>query len=88
VSLSSLAVRRGVTFSMIYLIVVGFGAYGLSQLRIDMFPDITFPMVTVVSTYEGASPEDIENFVTSPIEEAVATVENVDHVISQSKDGA
>ncbi len=87
-SLSSLAVRRGVTFAMVYLIVVGFGAYGLTQLRIDMFPDITFPMVTVVSTYEGASPEDIETVVTRPIEEAVATVENVDHVNSQSKDGA
>ncbi len=87
-SLSSLAVRRGVTFSMIYLIVVGAGGYGLSQLRIDMWPDITFPMVTVVATYEGASPEDIETVVTRPIEEAVATVENVEHVISESKDGA
>jgi HAE1 family hydrophobic/amphiphilic exporter-1 len=88
VSLSSLAVRRGVTFTMIYLIVVGSGAYGLSQLRIDMWPDITFPMVTVVATYEGASPEDIETVVTRPIEEAVATVENVEHVMSESKDGA
>ncbi len=87
-SLSSLAVRRGVTFSMAYLIVVGAGLYGLSQLRIDMFPDITFPMVTVVATYEGASPEDVETVVTRPLEEAVATVENVEHVTSQSKDGA
>jgi HAE1 family hydrophobic/amphiphilic exporter-1 len=73
---------------MAYLIVVGAGLYGLSQLRIDMFPDITFPMVTVVATYEGASPEDVETVVTRPLEEAVATVENVEHVTSQSKDGA
>ena len=87
-SLSSLAVRRGVTFSMIFLIVLGAGYYALTRLRIDMFPDITFPMATVVTTYEGASPEDIETVVTRPIEEAVATVENVKHVMSQSKDGA
>ncbi len=87
-NLPGLAVRRGVTFAMIYLIVVGAGFYGLTRLRLDMFPDITFPMVTVVSTYQGASPEDIETVVTRPLEEAVAAVENVKHVISFSKDGA
>ena len=50
-SLSSLAVRRGVTFSMMFLMVLGAGYYALSRLRIDMFPDITFPMATVVTTY-------------------------------------
>jgi len=88
VSLPSMAVRRGVTFGMIYLIVVGWGMYALSQLRLDMYPDITFPYVVVVATYPGASPEDMETVVTRPLEEAVAAIEGVKHVSSTSKDGS
>jgi HAE1 family hydrophobic/amphiphilic exporter-1 len=87
VNLANLAVRRGVTFGMIYLIVIGWGIFALSQLRLDMYPDITFPQVSVVATYAGASPEDIETVVTRPIEEAVSAIEGVKHVLSTSKDG-
>jgi len=86
--MSSLAVRRGVTFGMLYLIVVGWGMFALSQLRLDMYPDVTFPYVVVVATYPGASPEDMETVVTRPIEEAVSAIEGVKHVSSTSKDGS
>ena len=57
-SVSSLSVRRGVTFGMIFLIVVGFGLYSLTRLQLDLYPDITFPAVMVITTYTGASPEE------------------------------
>jgi HAE1 family hydrophobic/amphiphilic exporter-1 len=86
--LASLAVRFRVTFLMIYLAVLGAGAYFGSRLNLDMYPDISFPAIMVITTYTGASPEDIEQLVTRPIEEACAAVEGVKHVNSESRDGA
>ncbi len=64
---ASLAVRRAITFGMIYVFIVGFGLFALARLQLDMFPDISFPMVIVITTYTGASPEDIETLVTRPL---------------------
>ncbi len=86
-SLSSLSIKRAVTFAMIYVFVVGFGLFGLSRLKIDMYPDITFPVISVITTYTGVAPADIENSITKPIEEAVASVENIKNIRSISKLG-
>lgn len=86
-NLSSLSVRRGVTFGMLYLLVVGFGLYSLARLNLDLFPDISFPSVIVITNYTGASPEDIETLVTRPLEGGVASVKNVKRVLSESKNG-
>ncbi len=86
-SLAGLSVRRAVTFFMIYLVVAGFGVFSLSRLRLDMFPDVTFPMMGVITLYEGASPQDVEELITRRIEEAVAAVEGVEEVSSTSKYG-
>jgi HAE1 family hydrophobic/amphiphilic exporter-1 len=66
---------------------VGWGLFSLSRLPIDMYPDITFPLIGVITQYEGASPEDIENLITRPIEEAVSAVEGVEQVKSTSRHG-
>ncbi|MBW2277941.1 MAG: efflux RND transporter permease subunit, partial [Deltaproteobacteria bacterium] len=86
--LAELAVRFRVTFLMIYIGVLAAGIFFGSRLKLDMWPDITFPMISVVTTYTGASPEDIEQLVTRPLEEACAAVEGVKHINSESRDGA
>lgn len=78
---------RPVTFFMLYIAIVAIGAVSLSNLSIDLYPDISFPTVTIVTTYEGVSPEDIETLITKPIEESVAAVEDVDEVTSYSREG-
>jgi HAE1 family hydrophobic/amphiphilic exporter-1 len=87
-SISTLSIKRAITFTMIYVFVVGFGLFGLSRLKIDLYPDITFPVIAIITTYTGVAPADMENLVTKPIEEAVASVENIKHIRSQSKLGA
>ncbi len=85
--LSKLAIRRGITFSMIYLIAVGFGLFGLSSLKVDLYPNITFPMIGIITQYEGVGPEDIENSLTRPLEKSVISVENVKRISSRSTAG-
>jgi HAE1 family hydrophobic/amphiphilic exporter-1 len=88
VGISSLAIKRAITFMMIYIFVVGFGLFGLARLKIDLYPDVSFPVIAIITTYTGVPPADIETLVTEPIEEAVASVENIKHIRSLSKLGA
>jgi HAE1 family hydrophobic/amphiphilic exporter-1 len=87
-NLSALSVRRGVTFGMVFAAVFGFGVYSLGRLQLDLYPDMTFPMVLVLTNYTGASPEDVETLVTEPIEAGVASAKGVESITSQSKQGA
>ena len=82
---SEVAVRRGVTFTMAFLMIVGFGLYSLSQLQIDLYPDVALPTVVVITNYTGASPEDIETLVTRPIEGAVASVKDAEEIREEAR---
>lgn len=85
--LSRLAVKRGVTFAMLYFALVGIGFFALRGLKLDLFPDLKFPIVGIVNSYTGVNPEEIENLVTRTIEGAVASVKNVKRINSTSKQG-
>jgi len=87
-ALARKAVERPVTFFMTSLIVIGFGLFGLSNLRLNLYPDVSFPTITVYTTYEGVAPGDIETLITRPIEEQVGSISGVREVRSSSKQGA
>jgi HAE1 family hydrophobic/amphiphilic exporter-1 len=72
---------------MAFLIIVGFGLYSLSQLQLDLYPDVQFPTVVVLTNYSGASPEDIETLISRPIEGAVASAKDAEEIRSTSKQG-
>ncbi len=81
------AVKRGVTFAMIYLIAVGFGLFSLGRLKLDLYPKLEFPVIALITQYTGVGPFDMETIVTRPLEEVVSVVENVKKVTSQSAQG-
>ncbi|MBD3344670.1 MAG: MMPL family transporter [Chitinivibrionales bacterium] len=85
--LAEFSVEKRVTITMFILIVVVFGLLALSKLGLDMLPDITFPMVSVVSQYPGAAPEEIEQLITAPLEGVVSGVNSVKKITSQSSEG-
>jgi len=86
--LSKLAVQRPITFLMTSLIFIGFGIFGVTQLRLNLYPDVSFPTITVYTGYEGVAPEDIEALVTRPIEEQVGSISGIRRVRSLSSQGA
>lgn len=71
---------------MITLIVMIFGTVSLTNLSTDLFPSINIPIAAVSTIYFGASPEEIENLVTQPLESQLATVNNVDSMTSVSSE--
>ncbi|MFC1568625.1 efflux RND transporter permease subunit [bacterium] len=85
--ITSAAIKRGVTFMMIYIVAVGFGLFSLGRLRIDLWPKLDFPVVAIITQYTGVGPFDIETAVTRPMEETVASVQNVKTVNSTTRQG-
>ena len=86
-SLPELATRRRVTIGMVTLTFVLFGLIGLSDLKVNLLPDLSYPTLTVRTDYPGAAPAEIENLVSEPVEEAVGVVKNVKRVQSISRTG-
>jgi len=85
--LSNLSIKHPVfaTMMMAALAVLGIASY--SQLKVDMFPKVEIPVVTVTTIYPGAGPETVEREVTKKIEEEINTVEGVKHIESISQEG-
>jgi HAE1 family hydrophobic/amphiphilic exporter-1 len=86
--LTRLSLRRPLTMLMIILALVVIGYRGYTELQLDRFPRVEFPYVTVVTIFPGASPEDIEDLVVKPIEDAVSTISGIDTISSQATEGA
>ena len=85
--LTRLALRNPVLILMMSLMTVVLGLQSLLRLSVDLFPDITIPVVRVATFYPGAGPADIEKAITVPVERAVAAAPGVDRVESTSRQG-
>lgn len=81
------SVKKPVTMSMIFLAVIVLSMVSFSRLSIDLFPDITFPTITVFTSNSGMGPEEIESNITQKIEEVVGTVNNIKKITSTSVEG-
>jgi HAE1 family hydrophobic/amphiphilic exporter-1 len=85
-SIYGTAVRRPITTIMIFVGLLVMGIYSLNKLPIDFYPDIEFPAISVVTTYNGASAADVEINVSQAIEASLNTVSNVKNITSISYD--
>jgi len=85
--LSRFTVHHPIFTIMVILIVLILGGVSLVRLPIDLMPDITYPTLSISTEYENASPEEIEELVTRPVEEAVSAVPGAEEVTSSSTEG-
>jgi HAE1 family hydrophobic/amphiphilic exporter-1 len=85
--LSAVAIRRPIFTMMVMLGLIVLGIFSYRRLSIDQFPSVDIPVVTVQTTYPGASAETIEREVTERMEQAFNPIEGVDRITSQSLEG-
>ena len=85
-SLYGSAVKRPVTTALCFVAVVIMGLFSLSKLPIDLYPDIDTNTIMVMTTYQGASAQDIEQNVTRPLENVLNSVSNLKHITSKSRE--
>lgn len=72
---------------MMTCLVMVLGSIALTRIPVDLMPDITEPRITITTVYEYASPEEVEELITRPIEEAVSSVTGVEELYSISAEG-
>ena len=85
-SLYSSAVKRPIMTTLCYVAVVIIGLFSLTTLPIDLYPDIDTNTIMVMTTYQGASAQDIEQNVTRPLENALNSVNDLKHISSKSRE--
>lgn len=86
-SISKQAVHRPIFTVMVVLIIIILGGLALSRLPIDLMPDVSSPTISISTNYSNASPLEMEQLITQPIEEAVSAVPGVQDISSESTEG-
>ncbi|MFA5099554.1 MAG: efflux RND transporter permease subunit [Candidatus Omnitrophota bacterium] len=86
-NLSEFGVKKPVTNLMIFLALIIISLYSLSRLGVDMMPTIESPAISVITSYPGASPEDVEIKVTEPLENQLAITPGLEKITSTSSEG-
>ncbi len=80
-------IKKRVLTTVLVLIAVIMGGLSYFAMGVRRFPDIDFPMAVIVTTYPGATPEEIESEITINIEDAISTVSGIDEIQSYSQHG-
>ncbi|MBM3810709.1 MAG: efflux RND transporter permease subunit [Acidimicrobiia bacterium] len=86
-SLPEFSIRRPVTIFMACLILVLLGAIAFMRLPVDLMPDTVYPTISVRAEYPGVAPEEMENLVARPLEEAFSSAPGVKEITSNSSEG-
>ncbi|MGA9173451.1 MAG: efflux RND transporter permease subunit, partial [Thermoactinomyces sp.] len=84
--LTRFSLKNVAAIVLLVVLVTGGGLYEATQLKMEAMPDIDFPVIVAITPYPGASPEDIDQKVTGPIEKEVMGVKGVQKVTSVSAD--
>jgi HAE1 family hydrophobic/amphiphilic exporter-1 len=88
VNISEFSIKRPIFTIMLILVVLVLGFIALARLPIDLMPDITFPTLNVSASYPNTAPEEMEQMIARPIEEAMSSVPGVEEIFSTSSQGS
>jgi HAE1 family hydrophobic/amphiphilic exporter-1 len=79
--------RRPVAVSMFVLLLVVFGAVSFTKLKIDLLPEVSYPTLTVRTSWPGAAPEDVEQRISEKLQESLSTLDDLVRSTSISRAG-
>ncbi|HXW07740.1 MAG TPA: efflux RND transporter permease subunit [Vicinamibacterales bacterium] len=85
--LTDTSIRRPVATTMFYLIVITLGIVGFLYLPVDLLPEIEYPRLSVNVSYGNVGPEEMETIVTDPLENALASIPDLERMTSFSEEG-
>jgi HAE1 family hydrophobic/amphiphilic exporter-1 len=85
-NITDVSIKRPLAVAMIFLGIILFGFISVTNLPVALFPDVTFPMMIVLTNYAGAGPEEIETMITDPLEKSLATINNLDKITSTTQE--
>ena len=83
-----LVLNRPMSVVMIIIMLVWFGLSSISNMKAELMPEMNCPMLVVMTVYDGAGPEDVDDLVTTPIEDSLSTLSGVQSSASTSSEGS
>lgn len=85
-SLADLSIKRPTFISSLIIVLLAMGWMAFRRLPVDLFPNVTFPVVTVSTVYRGAGPSEIETLVSKVLEEEMSSIPGIKGLRSKSSD--
>ncbi len=86
-NVSAWSIRNPIPALLAFVMLMFVGVMSFKAMKIQMFPDIDLPMITVTASMPGASPDQMETEVARKIENALASAQGLKHLYTQVKDG-
>ncbi len=86
-NIAKLSIKRPIFISCLVITMLVTGMIGLSRLGVDLFPPIDFPVVTVTTLYGGATPQEVEQLISKPLEEQISTISGMKRLSSRNLEG-
>lgn len=86
-NLATLSIRRPIFITCLVIVMLAVGYMSLKRMPVDLFPDVTFPVVTVTTQYRGAGPAEVETQVSKVLEEEISTLPGIKTLSSTNKEG-
>ncbi|HRH18776.1 MAG TPA: efflux RND transporter permease subunit, partial [Aquabacterium sp.] len=86
-NVSSWCIRNPIPAILLFIVLSLIGLMGFSQMKVQNFPDIDLPTVTVTASLPGAAPAQMETEVARKIENSIATLQGVKHIYTKVQDG-
>ncbi|MDZ7692790.1 MAG: efflux RND transporter permease subunit [Balneolaceae bacterium] len=80
--------KRPITVIMVTLVVIGFGTFSLSNLKVTLYPSFNIPILAVQSNYSNVAPEDMQKLVVEPLEGAISSIEGIDQMEANISKGS
>jgi len=88
VNIGKFSVKRPVTIAMAALVLILFGVVSFTRMSIDLMPKMDLPIMAVMTNYDGAGPEEVEERVTKPLESSMASISGMSGITSISSAGS
>ncbi|NBX16209.1 MAG: efflux RND transporter permease subunit [Proteobacteria bacterium] len=86
-NLPQISIQRPIFITMVTTFLLVLGLLGFNRLSLDLYPSLTYPVLSVRTDFKGAAPEEIEQLLSRPIEDALSTVADVATIRSVSREG-
>ncbi|MES2856805.1 MAG: efflux RND transporter permease subunit, partial [Bdellovibrionota bacterium] len=87
-NLADLSIKRPVFITAIVIVMITMGLMAFKKMPVDMFPNVTFPIVMVQTIYPGAGPAEVETLVSKVLEEEIGTVAGIKTLSSTNTEGS
>lgn len=86
-NLASISIKRPIFITCVIIGILAAGLTAFKSMPVDLFPDVSIPVVTVQTVYRGAGPQEIENLVSRPLEDGISSISGIKRLKSRNLEG-